>query len=149
MISMTYIAIPKIHDTGVAYASILFSLFSTAMPKVAYRDTFVHMWQNLLIAIFVISLHLNRHFDRLYCSALLAAAAVLTAFLYKRRAVAARTARSRVNLYTHCLGIVIPGQVVYLSRNCITEHAVLQVGFTKFLTVYFVWLRLTTSIKRT
>jgi len=38
--------------------------------------------------------------------------------LNKRRAVAAQTARSRVNLYTHCLGTIdIPGQVVYLSRN--------------------------------
>jgi len=37
---------------------------------------------------------------------------------YKRRAVAAQTARSRVNLYTHCLGTIdIPGQVVYLSRS--------------------------------
>ena len=36
----------------------------------------------------------------------------------KRRAVAAQTARSRVNLYTHCLGTIdIPGQVVYLSRS--------------------------------
>ena len=37
---------------------------------------------------------------------------------HKRRAVAARTARSRVNLYTHCLGTIdIPEQVVYLSRS--------------------------------
>ena len=37
---------------------------------------------------------------------------------YKRRAVAAQTARSRVNWYTHCLGTIdIPGQVVYLSRS--------------------------------
>ena len=35
----------------------------------------------------------------------------------KRRAVAAQTARSRVNLYTHCLGTIdIPGQVVSRSQ---------------------------------
>jgi len=35
----------------------------------------------------------------------------------KRRAVSANP-RSRVNLYTHCLGTIdIPGQVVYLSRR--------------------------------
>ena len=36
----------------------------------------------------------------------------------KRCAVAVQTARSRVNLYTHCLGTIdTPGQVVYLSQS--------------------------------
>jgi len=45
--TMYRIAIPKVHDTGLVYTSIL---FSTAMPKVSryFVDT-IHMWQNLLI----------------------------------------------------------------------------------------------------
>ena len=49
----------------------------------------------------------------------------------KRRAVAAQTARSRVNLYTHCLGTIdIPGQVVYLSRESVDSSSSIVIRAT-------------------